>query len=89
MALIIIDADFNEVDYKGRIILHNADEHKSDQVELKEGMHVLLRDEEGEVEAVLEYEKESSGSLSDFLGGRPGEKGSWRARLLPDTFQPR
>jgi len=84
MAMIKIDADFNEVDNKGRIILINVDDHMSEQVELKEGMHVILRDEEGEVEAVLEFEAHSGGVLSDFLG-RKDKKGSWRARLLPET----
>jgi len=49
---------------------------------------MILRDEEGEVEAVLEFEKGSSGALSDMLGGRPGEKGSWRARLLRGNKHP-
>jgi hypothetical protein len=86
IAMIRINADFNEVDYKGRIILYNVDEHKSVQVELTEGMRVILWDEEGEVEAVLEFETGSSGSLSDFLGTTE-KKGSWRARLLPGTHR--
>lgn len=86
MAAIRIEADFNSVDYKGRIILGKfVEEFMSEEAELKEGLHVILWDRDGEVEAVLEFEKGSNGVLSDMLGGRSGEKGSWRARLIPAT----
>ncbi len=83
--MITIWIDPNEVDYKDRIILPDEEEFRSEPGELKEGMHVILWHAGGEVEAVLEFEKGSSGRFSDMLGGRPGEKGSWRARILPGT----
>ncbi len=83
--MITIWVDSNEVDYMGRIILPDEEEFRSEPSELEEGMHVILWDEEGESEAVLEFEKGSSGQLSDMLGGRPGDKGSWLAKILPGT----
>ena len=83
-----IEADFNNVDSRGRIILFHGDADKSGQVELEEGMHVLLWNEDVgyEVEAVLELASGEMGAIRDsILGPKP----VWRARRLPDSGQQR
>lgn len=54
--MIRIWGDFNEKDEKGRVILRNADDFKSEAVELRDGMRVVVWMEETEVEGVLEHE---------------------------------
>ena len=58
VAMIRIYGDFNQVDEKGRIVLNYPDDTKSERVELKEGMHVVVWDESLEAEGVLEFEDE-------------------------------
>ncbi len=54
--MIRIYGDFNQVDSEGRILLSFADDTKSERVELREGMYVIIWDEELEAEAILEFE---------------------------------
>ncbi len=56
--VIRIYGDFNQVDEKGRIVLNYPDDTKSERVELKEGMRVVVWDGCLEAEAVLEFEEE-------------------------------
>lgn len=46
------------MDAKLRVILTNADDVKSERVELREGMHVIIWDGDIEAEGVLEFEDE-------------------------------
>lgn len=56
LAMIRICGDFNQVDARGRIILPYADDLKRERVELREGLHVIIWDEEVEAEGILEFE---------------------------------
>lgn len=56
VAMIRIYGDFNQVDAQGRVILLEADETKSEQVELRNGLRVIVWDQELEAEGVLEFE---------------------------------
>jgi hypothetical protein len=56
--MIRIWGDIYEIDAKGRIILSHAEDVKSEQVELKEGMHAIIWDAGFEAEGVLEFEDE-------------------------------
>ena len=56
MAVIRIYGDFNQVDAKGRVVLSYADDTKSERVELREGLRVIVWDEELEAEGILEFE---------------------------------
>lgn len=52
--MIRIWGDFNQLDAKLRVILTNADDVKSERVELREGMHVIIWDGDSEAEGVLD-----------------------------------
>ncbi len=54
VALIRIYGNFNNVEANGCIPLFDADDTKSEQVELKEGLRVLVWDASFEEEGVLE-----------------------------------
>lgn len=54
--MIRIYGDFNQVDAKGRVLLSYADDTKSERVELREGLHVIVWDESVEAEGILEFE---------------------------------
>ena len=73
--------DFNDprrVDDDGRLILFWPEERKSEQVELVEGMHVIVDGDTFEFEAVLELvETPTSSGLTD----------TWRARAVPGSFR--
>jgi hypothetical protein len=56
--MIRVYGDFNAVDAKGRIILFHADDTKSERVELREGLHVIVWDDSLEAEGILEFEDE-------------------------------
>lgn len=56
--MIRIWGDSNQVDDKLRIILTHADDVKSEKVELREGMHVIIWDGDDEAEGILEFEDE-------------------------------
>jgi len=58
ISMLRIWGDSNQVDAKLRIILTHADDVKSENVELKEGMHVVIWDGDDEAEGVLEFEDE-------------------------------
>ena len=88
MAVIRIYGDFNQVDAKGRVVLSYADDTKSERVELREGLRVIVWDEELEAEGrVLTYSADTGpspvvGALADgadlFLCENtlpPGEEG--------------
>ena len=57
IAMLRIWANFNRVDRQGRVTLENVDDMKSAPVELREGMHVVIWDEELEAEGILELEE--------------------------------
>src|SRR2546427_8712311 len=66
------------MDEDGRLILLQPDKHKSEQVELVEGMHVIIDGDTFELEAVLELvETPTSNGLTD----------TWRARVVPGSFR--
>jgi len=50
--------EFDEMDSKRRIILTHADDVKSENIELSEGMHVVIWDGDDEPEGILEFEDE-------------------------------
>ncbi len=52
MTVIRIHRDFNQFDVKGRVILSSADDTKSERIELREGMHIIVWDEEVEVKGI-------------------------------------
>ncbi len=73
--------DFNDpryMDEDGRLILFQPDKYKSEQVELVEGVHVIIDGDTFELEAVLELvETPTSNGLTD----------TWRARVVPGSFR--
>jgi hypothetical protein len=79
--LLKIPHDYNDsqyVDDEGRIILIKPDKYKSEQVELVEGMHILVDGDDSQEEAVLELvEVVTSDGWVD----------TWRACILPGTLR--
>lgn len=73
--MIRIYGDFNQVDAEGRIVLNYPDDTKSERVELKQGMRVVIWDGSLEAEAILEFEDED-------WRARP-VPGTWRHRNRP------
>lgn len=55
--MIRIYGDFNEMDEKGRVVLHDANDLRSEAVRLRGGMRVIVWQEETEIEGVLEFEE--------------------------------
>ena len=65
-------------DQEGRVILVTSEEEMKEEVELVEGMHVLVGDGDYDEEAVLELvQQPTSKGLED----------TWRARRLPVTTE--
>jgi hypothetical protein len=56
--MIRILEDFNQLDTKLRVILTDANDVKSERIELGEGMHAIIWDGDIEAEGVLEFEDE-------------------------------
>jgi len=56
--MIRVYGNFNQWDEKGRIVLDYPDDTKSERVELKVGMHVVVWDASLEAEGILEFEDE-------------------------------
>ena len=55
--MIRIWGDFNRRDELGRVVLHSADDMKSEQVNLEPGLRVIIWMEDIEAEGVLEKDK--------------------------------
>ena len=49
--------DFNDVDAEGRVVLSWPDDVKTEAIQLKEGMRVVIWDQDLEAEGVLEFEE--------------------------------